>query len=191
MKINKDVRSRLKAYLIDKAFSEKELEELKKGFIKSLDSFTPLKERRKMYKLAPDYISTSTTIRIISNSPKGRGYSRNYREVSIPFQYALKRGEYGYFSIEVDEDKNLENYPDLLEKTRNLVSYYDRKAEYCEKVTNILEIYQSSTPLIKVLPECEEFFEGETHGINSKNSLIPIADLNFVRGCLNKTEGEK
>ena len=189
MKLNNDIRDRLKVVLTEKAFPKTTETELYDALRKECEKYGFFQERKSILKKFPDYIRQSSKVSFkkkYKNARRGY-YDTREVEVSLSYPFATQVLEYGNITFSLDEEEGLKRAnPDLWEKALAVFEFEDKKREYKDRLENILSVNQSSTPLIKILPECEEFFKMESHGVTSSTSLVNKADVDFVRSYLSK-----
>lgn len=189
MKLNNDIRNRLKVVLTEKAFPKTTETELYDALRKECEKYGFFQERKSILKKFPDYIRQSSKVCFKKRYKNvcGGYYDTRKVEVSLSYPFATQVLEYGDVTFSLDEEEGLKKAnPDLWGKALAVFEFEDRKREYRNRLENILSVNQSSTPLIRILPECEEFFKMESHGVTSSTSLVNKADVDFVRSYLNK-----
>ena len=192
MRLNNCIRERVRIFLIDKVFPKSKEENLVKNLRLTIESSDMLDSRRQIYSLYPEYVRKSSTIRF---ERRIRYSYNNYDEtqrvdISISFDYGVKSGEWGYIEFNIDNPEFKAKYPLIYNDAVALMDFEKSRAEYRKSIKNVLSTVQSSTPLIKLIPECSEFFKSESHGVTGATSLVPMSDLKIVRDYLAKAEEE-
>ena len=193
MKLNNTIRGRVKVFLVGKAFPKSKEENLQKNIRLDLQNCDFLKERKKVYKAYPDFVRKTNSDRFRREvSYSFHDYARTQDvDIQVPFDFAVRAEEWGYPVINVYAPETKEKYPTLYNDVLALMEFKREQTEYEKKLDNLLEVVQSSTPLIKLIPECAEFFKTEAHGVTGSTCMIPAGDLKVIREFLDRAEKEE
>lgn len=180
MKLNTEIKNKVLSYLTDKAFPYTKEKELKDAVVEELMKTPEVKNRIEILSKAPDYICSSTRVNIKTDDLSiRRRYT--YLDFTIPKSYAVKVKEFGSLDLQLNELEKVS--PELSKRVKEYCKFINTKNEYVEKIKSILSIVQSSTPLIELIPECEEFFQ-TIKGVISGSALIDKASVDFINNCL-------
>lgn len=191
MRLNSFIKENIKRGLMHKAFPSERQDELRKNLRLSVELYDELHKRKKIYEAYPGYIRGTSRVSVRGKDPKDPNYNRlpdMSADVTIPFTYALeiKNGYWpSYYEIDLREDEVREKAPQIYEDAMALFSFLHDRDEFSHKLDKILDVVQSSTPLLKLLPEAEEFLSLEASP-KSSGALIDQSSIMFVRDCLNK-----
>lgn len=191
MRLNSFIKENIKRGLIHKAFPSEREDDLRKNLRLSVEMYDELLERKKIYEVYPGYIRGSSRVSIRGKDPKDPNHNRlpdMSTDVIIPFTYALDiKNDYwsSYYEIDLRKDEVREKVPQIYKDAMALFSFLHDRDEFSNKLDRILDVVQSSTPLLKILPEAEEFL---SLGASPKSggALIDQSSIMFVRDCLNK-----
>ena len=192
MRLTNCIREKVRIFLMDKVFPKSKEEILMKNLRLTIESSDILDSRRQIYNLYPEYIRKSNTIRF---ERRVRYFYRNYDEtqrveIGISFDFGVKSGEWSCIELNIDDPEFRAKYPLIYNDVVALMDFEKSRFEYRRSITNVLKTVQTSTPLIKLIPECSEFFKAESHGVTGATSIIPMNDLKVVRDYLAKAEEE-
>lgn len=191
MRLNSFIKENIKRGLIHKAFPSEREDDLRKNLRLSVEMYDELLERKKIYEVYPNYIRGSSRVSIRGKDPKDPNCNRlpdMSTDVTIPFTYALDiKNDYwsSYYEIDLRKDEVREKVPQIYKDAMALFSFLHDRDEFSNKLDKILDVVQSSTPLLKILPEAEEFLSLEASP-KSSGALIDQSSIMFVRDCLNK-----
>lgn len=191
MRLNSFIKENIKRGLMHKAFPSEREDDLRKNLRLSVEIYDELLERKKIYEAYPDYIRGSSRVSIRGKDPKDPNHNRlpdMSVDVTVPFTYALTiKNDYwsAYYEIDLRNDEVREKVPQIYKDAMALFSFLHDRDEFSDKLDRILDVVQSSTPLLKLLPEAEEFLSLETAS-KSSGALIDQSSIMFVRDCLNK-----
>lgn len=191
MRLNSFIKENIKRGLMRKAFPSERENDLRKNLRLSVEIYDELLERKKIYEVYPDYIRGSTRVSVRGKDPEDPNYNRlpdMSADVTIPFTFALEitNGYWSsYYEIDLRKDEVREKAPQIYKDAMALFSFLHDREEFSNKLDKILDVVQSSTPLLKLLPEAEEFLSLESAS-KSSGALIDQSSIMFVRDCLNK-----
>ena len=191
MRLNSFIKENIKRGLIHKAFPSEREDDLRKNLRLSVEMYDELLERKKIYEVYPDYIRGSSRVSIRGKDPKDPNCNRlpdMSTDVTIPFTYALAiKNDYwsSYYEIDLRKEEVREKVPQIYKDAMALFSFLHDRDEFSNKLDRILDVVQNSTPLLKILPEAEEFLSLEASP-KSSGALIDQSSIMFVRDCLNK-----
>lgn len=194
MRLNNSIRKRVKIFLVEKAFSKTKEENLMKNLRLTLESSDMLSSRKQIYELYPEYTRGSNRVRFERKtrySYSGKYDDTQRVEVSISFTYATKVDEWGCLEFNIENSGFKTKYPLIYNDALVLMEFEKNRTEYERSVEKVLEIVQSSSPLISLIPECAEFFKSETHGVTSTTSLVPTGELTLIKNFLAAAEKEE
>ena len=194
MRLNNSIRERVKIFLIEKAFPKTKEENLMKNLRLTLESSDLLSSRKQIYELYPEYIRGSSRVRFERKtrySYSGKYDETQTVEASISFTYATKVNEWGCLEVNITTPEFKEKYPLIFNDVLALMEFEKSRTEYRRSVGKVLDVVQSSTPLINLIPECAEFFQTESHGVTSTTSLVPTEELTLIRSYLDAVEKEE
>lgn len=186
MKLNSDLKERVKSYLKDRAFpceQRQKLEEDVRNLISQTEFF---KERKRIYDENSEYIRGTSFVSInrVVTSEEGSFLERQIVQISLKDLYATKVNEWGTLSLSFDEQiEKIQKYPGLHEAIVAFMDFDRNSRLFVKKLNNILAVTQSSSPLVQLFPELSEFFN--TQGkVKYSTSLLNTKDLEFVNQFL-------
>lgn len=193
MRLNNDIKDRVVVYLVEKAFPKTKEENLKKNARISLEASDLLTGRKTIYEVSPEYVrgSSSVVFNRKIKRPDSRYSDTQEVRVEVSFTYATKVNEWGMLVFDVDNPELQKKFPNICKDVIALMDFEKERLDYRRDVKQILSVVQSSTPLIDLIPECAEFFKTESHGVGSKTTLVPTAELVRIRAFLDRAEKEK
>lgn len=186
MKLNSDLKERVKTYLKDRAFSyekRQKLEEEVRNLISQTEFF---KERKRIYDENPEYIRGTSFVSInreVTNE-EGKYLEKQVVQISLKNLYATKVDEWGTLTFSLDKQiEKIQKYPGLHEAIVAFMDFDRNSRLFRMKLNNILAVTQSSSPLVQLFPELSEFFNIQGK-IKYSTSLLNTKDLEFVNQFL-------
>lgn len=189
MRLNSEIKSRLKVYLTEKAFSKEKEKSLYDDLRKKCEKSEYFKERKRVYNRNPEFIKGSSIVYFRKKIKGADGCYRNKNiEVSLSYTFALAVKEWDIiFSLDI-EDGIKKADPEIWESANKVFENMENRWAYENKLESLMKVTQTSTAFIKILPESEPFFTEEIVGVSPSSALINKNDIDFIRGCLNKEE---
>ena len=186
MKLNSDLKERVKTYLKDRAFSyekRQKLEEEVRNLISQTEFF---KERKRIYDENPEYIRGTSFVSInreVTNE-EGKYLEKQVVQISLKDLYATKVDEWGTLTFSLDKQiEKIQKYPGLYEAIVAFMDFDRNSRLFRMKLNNILAVTQSSSPLVQLFPEFSEFFNSQGKNKYS-TTLLNTKDLEFVNQFL-------
>ena len=189
MRLSKGQKKDIEIGLIEKAFPKEEENQLREAFKAVLNESGFLDERKKLYEDYSKFIRGTNEISVRGKNL--RNPNTNRREtISVPVstscKFAIELDRYwDGLAFNVDDEGLNESVPQVCKAGRDLIDFEAGKREFQAKLSKVLEGVQSSTPLLEVFPEAEEFIPPPV-----TNALIDQGSISYLRNCLNKGEKE-
>lgn len=187
MRLNSEIKSRLKVYLIEKAFSKEKEKSLYDDLRIKCEKSEFFKERKRIYSRNPEFIKGSSIVYFRRKIKDADGHYNNKSiNVSLSYTFALAVKEWDIiFSLDI-EDGIKKADPEIWESANRVFEYMENKWAYENKLESLMKVTQTSTAFIKILPESESFFTEEIIGVSPSFALINKNDVDFIRSYLNK-----
>lgn len=196
MKLNSELKERIKSYLKDRAFPHGQRQKLEEDVRNLISQTKFFKERKRIYDENPEYIRGTSFVSIKREvrSDEGRLLENQVIEVSLKDLFATRTDEWGSLTFSLDKQiEKFQMYSGLYEAVVALMEFDRNSRLFSKKLSNILAVTQSSSPLVQLFPELSEFFN--TQGkVKYSTSLLNTKDLEFVNqflAPLRKKEEEK
>ena len=189
MRLSKGQKKDIEIGLIEKAFPKEEENQLREAFKAVLEESGMLDERKKLYEEHSKFIRGINEISVRGKNLKNPHTNRRETitiSVSVPYRFAIELDRYwDGLALNVDDETLNKNAPQVCIAGRALIDFESERREFREKLLEVLERVQSSTPLLEVFPEAEEFIP-----LPMTNTLIDQGSISYLRNCLNKGEKE-
>lgn len=186
MKLNSELKERIKSYLKDRAFPHEQRQKLEEDVRNLISQTKFFKERKRIYDENPEYIRGTSFVSIKREvrSDEGRLLENQVIEVSLKDLFATRTDEWGSLTFSLDKQiEKFQMYPGLYEAVVALMDFDRNSRLFSKKLSNILAVTQSSSPLVQLFPELSEFFN--TQGkVKYSTSLLNTKDLEFVNQFL-------